>query len=115
MINLLSQKSSRKLNYMLLKDFKYSFIVVFCCIVLCYFLLSFFVVGYDEGINTSKTAVICNTVMKLLTFSLEFWAELKFSGIIAILLCFLTTTLIISFPLVIIKNLRSFLEQKNKH
>lgn len=90
---------------MLLKGFKHYFITVLICVILCYFLLSFFVIGYDEGMNTSKTAIICAKVMKYLTFSLEFWAtKIKMPGILAVLLCFLTTTFVISFPLTVIRN-----------
>jgi len=90
---------------MLLKGFKYYFITVLIYVILCYFLLSFFVIGYDEGMNTSKTALVCVKMMGYLTFSLYFWADwIGLPGIVAVLLCFLTTTFVISFPLTVIRN-----------
>lgn len=89
---------------MLLKDFKYYFIITLVSVIILYFLSSFFVIGYDEGMNTTKIALVSGKIMDCLVFSLEFWAEkLNFHALFAILMAFSTTSFIISIVIKITK------------
>jgi len=91
---------------MLLRGFKYYFIITLVGVIILYFLLSFFVIGYDEGMNTTKIAFVCGKIMGYLVFSLKFWTEkLNFHALFAILMAFSTTTFIISTVIVVIKNI----------
>lgn len=94
------------LKIMLLKDFKQYFIITFIIIIILYFILSIFVIGYEERTNKTNTAFVFYETMKTILFSVDFWAEkMKLSGVVAVLMAFMTTSFIISFPLNIIINL----------
>lgn len=97
---------------MFFKNWIRAFTTTLLLVILCYFVLSFFVIGYDEGMNVSRTAMYCSGIMKSLIFSLDVWVSWRLSGIMAVIFSFATTAFIISFPWVIIKNLRTIQNQK---
>jgi len=89
---------------MLLRDFKYFFVIVLICLIIGYFMLSFFVIGYEEETNNTQLAGICYKILGLLVFSVEFWVEkIGFPGILAIAFAFITTSLFVSILLLTLK------------
>lgn len=89
---------------MLLKDFKFYVISILIALALVYFFISLFVIGYEEGTNNSQIASVCYKIIGLLIFSIDFWAEyLKFPDIIAIIFSFLTSAMLLSILVILLK------------
>lgn len=88
---------------MLLKDFKFYFIVSFIAILCIDLLLMFPAMAYEEGMTQAKGAEIAYYFVSITLFLLSFWAKyLNFFDIVDIIMAVATTALIISSLIIII-------------
>lgn len=80
---------------MLLKDFKSYWIAISALLFLAYFIMSFFVIGYEERTNRTELAAVLYEVMGYIVFSLNFWNKI-FPNIFQLIFSILTTSVLLT-------------------